>query len=127
MKSEYSKCPKCDFESTTDAMIISDRKGFVFTYKDRCFTHSCSWVDSDVTEHMHVICPDCGYEVGQQGCSDYKELKAKKNAKPWTGVGTATNLPKTQPGKKYVAGQGYVDVSTDGWDTSECPECPMSK
>ena len=134
IESEYSECPKCGFKDTSASRIANERKCFVMEYQDRCYASSCSWADRDVTEHMHVICPDCGYMVGVQGCVDYKALKEKKNTnlKPWTGFGTATHpvaATHTKPtsGRTYVAGRGYVDVGSDGWDTAECPSCPMSK
>ena len=129
MKSEYNECPKCGFTASPVA------KNFNFEWKDRCYGSQCSWVDKDITEHMHIICPDCGYMVGVQGCIDYKALKEKKNTtlKPWTdihnntGSTTSTSRLHSNPtsGRRYVAGQGYVDG--DGWDTTECPSCPMTE
>lgn len=128
MKSEYDECPKCGFTASSVA------KNFNFKWQDRCYGSQCSWVDKDITEHMHVICPDCEYMVGVQGCVDYKALKEKKNTtlKPWTDIGTLNNKTATHTNptgsRRYIAGQGYVDVAeSGGWDVNECPSCPMSE
>lgn len=118
-------CVKCGFTQTPDG------RQFKKEYKDRCYgsVDSCSWADTDIREHLHLICPDCGYTVGAQACTDFKEQKDKKN-KAWTGVGSLNNRAATiappTTGRRYIAGQGYVDVK-DGWDTAECVGCPVSK
>ena len=123
------KCPKCGFKSTENAMVVAERKFFKLEYKDRCWKGECSWADTDVKEHLHIICPTCGYDVDVRGCDDYKEKKSPPEPKAWTEA-SAKVLPKQAPApSKYVAGKGYIDApaSVGGWDTTvECPSCPMA-
>lgn len=121
---EYTKCVKCGFEAT-------EEKSFNLKYQDRCYNTStladCNWVDMDVREHLHVHCPVCGFLVGAKGCLDYKAKKEEKTDKQWT---QQSPIRTTQPSSRFAGGQGYVspqDTSKGGWDTSECPQCPMTK
>lgn len=59
-------CSKCG--SSFDRLTIE--------YKDRCYAQSCDWEDRDVHEHLHMICPICGYKTAE-ACADYADQKAR--------------------------------------------------
>ena len=117
--SEYKECPKCGFKNTEDAPIAAERKRWKLKYEDRCFSVGCKWADEDVREHLHIFCPDCGYQVGVQGCNDYKQLKEKVTKRADAGWTQNTNTHSSTAGR----GRGHVDVG--GWDAVPCEKCPI--
>ena len=91
-------CPKCGFRPTFQV-------SWKLEYKDECKTYayqnSCTW-DSDVTEHLHQECPDCGYTL-PVACEDNETVAPDK----WTtGTGNVT-VPPVSVNKNAVKADNH--------------------
>jgi hypothetical protein len=65
---ERVSCPKCTFAPTFS-------KEWKVEYKDECYgLKKCGWNDNDIKEHVHKICPECGYTMACE-TADYDKLK----------------------------------------------------
>ncbi len=137
---EKMTCPKCGFRS-------GYQKDWQVEWKERCYGTTCDWNDKDVSEHLHQVCPTCGWK---RSCAtgDYETLKngwTTGNEEKGSNV-TVTKTKATPPAAsaqpRVISGRASngraVTTTTppastgfrpakavDPWKT-ECTGCPCS-
>ncbi len=110
-------CIKCGF--TPQSVIGID---WLFAYKDQCYS-KCDWKDLGIKEHLHQICPICGFTFSVP-CNDYEKVKdgtwdTKTTPKVKTPEVKTPPVTTPPPSRFKVA-------ATSGWNL-ECSGCPLSK
>lgn len=126
-KQSLTLCPKCGFRPN------GFQNKWKLDYTDNC-NNTCPWEDTDVSEHFHANCPECGYELVVP-CNDYKEQKGNQ----WNTTDDAvvtTPAVMTPPVRRLpvvTTGVGGSSVTlfnrqpvVDPWEV-ECNGCPCSK
>ena len=130
--STEGNCPKCAF---TPSYTMK----WEYLYKDKCYTATnCGWDDKEVDEHLHQICPACGYSVAVP-CADYDEKKGntwsvsdEDSAAP-SQTALAPIRTFTPPNRRHAVGTGHVAPVTPitqpvrtGWGVP-CTGCVQEK
>lgn len=138
-------CVKCGFSPASYPSASSENK-WKIEHKEEC-KWNCNW-DDEVKEHLHLVCPTCGFEMISP-CKDHEASQKAQAESQWstgkedakggnltpatkitheTKVVERNSSPRnsvvsydTTPNR--VGGQRKLDVS---WNT-ECPDCPLSK
>jgi hypothetical protein len=96
---ERVSCPKCTFAP-------NHSKAWKLEYKEQCYgAKTCGWEDNEIKEHLHKICPDCGYMFA---CESFDYDKLKRGTDAWTtnGVATPTVKPIEALGANTRPGHG---------------------
>ena len=116
------KCDKCGYVPAANVGV-----NWKFEYKEQCFGSICDWKDIDVKEHLHQICPICGYSFSLP-CSDYELKKGNQwdSTKPITHI-TASPAKPVSKVATYAPRPTVVPTKiTSPWDV-ECNGCPLAK
>jgi len=128
MKQQKTLCPKCGFAPTF-------QKQWSMDYVEECSPDSdCVWEDEDVKEHMHMNCPDCGFELVVP-CLDYddKIVEQFNNSVVQTPIITPKTFnPPARPLSTPVSLSNPTNhtppvykAPVDPWSV-ECTGCPCS-
>lgn len=131
------KCPKCSFEP-------GFHQKWKLEYKDQCYTVTCGWTDKSIKEHVHQICPDCGYTIAV-ACDDHETVTgntwdvsapAPAPAPAPVAEGSRIVVPSVAPSAfpRVIGNNSTRSVfqpvtyapQPSAWDT-ECPGCPSAK